>query len=89
MTPQTVDADNNSRLNKIVHVFDEQGRKTDGNGNFNDWWTAADAQSLFRRRCSSIDRPGWRGSRCRCRFPFRVMDARRSARITSNTTVPP
>jgi putative endopeptidase len=79
MTPQTVNAYNNSRLNEIVfpaailqppffnleaddavnyggigavigheigHAFDDQGRKTDGNGNLNDWWTEADAAAF-------------------------------------------
>jgi putative endopeptidase len=79
MTPQTVNAYNNSRLNEIVfpaailqppffnlqaddavnyggigavigheigHAFDDQGRKTDGDGNLNDWWTEADAKAF-------------------------------------------
>src|SRR5580693_6230246 len=29
---------------EITHVFDDQGRKFDLNGNLHDWWTPADAQ---------------------------------------------
>lgn len=79
MTPQTVNAYHNPRLNEIVfpaailqppffnlqaddavnyggigavighemgHAFDDQGRKTDSDGNLNDWWTEADAQAF-------------------------------------------
>ncbi|HWE47759.1 MAG TPA: M13-type metalloendopeptidase [Caulobacteraceae bacterium] len=28
---------------EMTHGFDDQGRKSDGNGNLTDWWTAADA----------------------------------------------
>ena len=79
MTPQTVNAYHNSRMNEIVfpaailqppffhlnaddavnyggigavigheigHAFDDQGRKTDGDGNLKDWWTEADASAF-------------------------------------------
>jgi len=79
MTPQTVNAYHNPRMNEIVfpaailqppffnpqaddavnyggigavigheigHAFDDQGRKTDSNGNLNDWWTEADAKAF-------------------------------------------
>ena len=31
---------------EISHGFDNQGRKSDGDGNLRDWWTAADAQAV-------------------------------------------
>jgi predicted metalloendopeptidase len=31
---------------EISHGFDDQGRKSDGDGNLRDWWTAADAQAF-------------------------------------------
>ena len=34
---------------EIGHGFDDQGRKSDGEGNLRDWWTAADAQSYQAR----------------------------------------
>jgi predicted metalloendopeptidase len=79
MTPQTVNAYHNPRMNEIVfpaailqppffnfeaddavnygaigavigheigHAFDDQGRKTDGDGNLNDWWTESDAEAF-------------------------------------------
>jgi predicted metalloendopeptidase len=79
MTPQTVNAYHNPRMNEIVfpaailqppffnlaaddavnygaiggvigheigHAFDDQGRKYDGDGNLNDWWTEADAEAF-------------------------------------------
>jgi predicted metalloendopeptidase len=79
MSPQTVNAYHNPRMNEIVfpaailqppffnfeaddavnygaigavigheigHAFDDQGRKTDGDGNLNDWWTDADAEAF-------------------------------------------
>lgn len=82
MTPQTVNAYHNPRMNEIVfpaailqppffnleaddavnygaigavigheigHAFDDQGRKTDGDGNLNDWWTEADAKAFKAR----------------------------------------
>ncbi|MEZ5944420.1 MAG: M13-type metalloendopeptidase [Planctomycetaceae bacterium] len=86
MTPQTVNAYHNPRMNEIVfpaailqppffnpnaddavnyggigavighetgHAFDDQGRKTDGDGNLNDWWTDADA-TAFRERAQAL-----------------------------------
>jgi len=88
MTPQTVNAYNNSRLNEIVfpaailqppffnleaddavnyggigavigheigHAFDDQGRKTDGDGNLKDWWTESDAEAFTARAKALID----------------------------------
>ena len=34
---------------EIGHGFDDQGRKSDGEGNLRDWWTAADAQNYQAR----------------------------------------
>ncbi|HEY9516764.1 MAG TPA: M13 family metallopeptidase [Gemmatimonadaceae bacterium] len=34
---------------EIGHGFDDQGRKSDGEGNLRDWWTAADARSYEAR----------------------------------------
>ncbi len=31
---------------EVAHLFDDQGRKVDGEGLLNDWWTAADARSF-------------------------------------------
>ncbi|MDB4885058.1 MAG: Metallopeptidase [Gemmatimonadetes bacterium] len=31
---------------EIGHGFDDQGRKSDGEGNLRDWWTSADAQAF-------------------------------------------
>jgi len=86
MTPQTVNAYHNPRLNEIVfpaailqppffnleaddavnygaigvvighemgHAFDDQGRKTDANGNLRDWWTEADAKA-FQDKASML-----------------------------------
>lgn len=45
----STDAENYGHIGAIVgheltHGFDDQGRKFDGNGNLNDWWTAEDAK---------------------------------------------
>lgn len=86
MSPQTVNAYFNPRLNEIVfpaailqppffaldaddavnyggigavighevgHAFDDQGRKTDGNGNLNDWWSEADA-AAFKGKAAAL-----------------------------------
>lgn len=34
---------------EISHGFDDQGRKSDGDGNLRDWWTAADAKNFEAR----------------------------------------
>jgi predicted metalloendopeptidase len=34
---------------EISHGFDDQGRKSDGDGNLRDWWTAEDAQAFEAR----------------------------------------
>ena len=34
---------------EIIHGYDDQGRKFDGDGNLRDWWTAADAASYDQR----------------------------------------
>jgi predicted metalloendopeptidase len=34
---------------EISHGFDDQGRRSDGEGNLRDWWTAADAQAFEQR----------------------------------------
>lgn len=34
---------------EFSHGFDDQGRKYDGNGNLNDWWTEADAAAFAER----------------------------------------
>ena len=34
---------------EIGHGFDDQGRKSDGEGNLRDWWTSADAQAYQAR----------------------------------------
>ncbi len=38
---------------EISHGFDDQGRKSDGNGNLRDWWTAEDAKK-FEERASKL-----------------------------------
>ncbi|AHG88548.1 peptidase M13 [Gemmatirosa kalamazoonensis] len=38
---------------EIGHGFDDQGRKSDGDGNLRDWWTSADAQA-FEARASKL-----------------------------------
>ena len=88
MTPQTVNAYYNPRMNEIVfpaailqppffnleaddavnyggigavighemgHAFDDQGRKTDGDGNLNDWWTNQDAAAFKARSQALVD----------------------------------
>lgn len=34
---------------ELSHGFDDQGRKSDGDGNLNDWWTADDAREFSAR----------------------------------------
>ena len=88
MTPPTVNAYYNSRLNEIVfpagilqppffdanaddavnyggigtvighemtHGFDDQGRKSDADGNLKDWWTSEDAEN-YKARSSVIEK---------------------------------
>jgi predicted metalloendopeptidase len=88
MSPQTVNAYHNARLNEIVfpagilqppffnleaddavnygaigavigheigHAFDDQGRKTDGDGNLKDWWTDADAAAFTARAQALVE----------------------------------
>jgi predicted metalloendopeptidase len=38
---------------EIGHAFDDQGRKSDGEGNLRDWWTPADAKA-FEERASRL-----------------------------------
>jgi putative endopeptidase len=38
---------------EISHGFDDQGRKSDGEGNLRDWWTAEDA-SAFEQRATAL-----------------------------------
>ena len=38
---------------EIGHGFDDQGRKSDGEGNLRDWWTAADA-TAFEERATKL-----------------------------------
>jgi predicted metalloendopeptidase len=86
MSPQTVNAYHNPRLNEIVfpaailqppfftaeaddavnyggigavigheigHAFDDQGRKTDSDGNLKDWWTEQDA-AAFKAKAEAL-----------------------------------
>ena len=88
MTPQTVNAYHNARMNEIVfpaailqppffnptaddavnygaigavigheigHAFDDQGRKTDGDGNLKDWWTEADATAFTAKAQALVE----------------------------------
>ncbi len=40
---------------EISHGFDDQGRKSDGNGNLRDWWTEADTREFNARAQVIID----------------------------------
>jgi putative endopeptidase len=40
---------------EIGHGFDDQGAKFDGNGNLNDWWTAADKREFQKRTRALIE----------------------------------
>ncbi|HET9986159.1 MAG TPA: M13-type metalloendopeptidase [Longimicrobiales bacterium] len=43
---------------EISHGFDDQGRKSDGDGNLRDWWTAADAKAFEERATKLADQYG-------------------------------
>lgn len=40
---------------EFTHGFDDQGRRSDGNGNLRDWWTAEDANQFRERAQRMID----------------------------------
>ncbi|MCB0282197.1 MAG: hypothetical protein KDF60_06430 [Calditrichaeota bacterium] len=40
---------------ELTHGFDDQGRKSDGDGNLNDWWTDEDAKKFEERAQVMID----------------------------------
>ena len=40
---------------EFSHGFDDQGRKTDGDGNLRDWWTEADATEFTARAQGLVD----------------------------------
>lgn len=40
---------------EITHGFDDQGRRYDGNGNMNDWWTEDDNEKFIERAQVVID----------------------------------
>ncbi len=40
---------------EMTHGFDDQGRKFDGNGNLNEWWTPADSAAFDARAQKVID----------------------------------
>ncbi len=40
---------------ELTHGFDDQGRKFDGNGNLNDWWTPEDAKAFEQRASCIVD----------------------------------
>ena len=35
---------------EMTHGFDDQGRKSDGDGNLNDWWTEQDGKEFEAAR---------------------------------------
>ena len=43
---------------ELTHGFDDQGRKFDGNGNLNDWWTPEDAKAFEQRASCVVDEYG-------------------------------
>ncbi len=52
--PQADDATNYGGIGYVIghemtHGFDDQGRKSDAQGNLRDWWTPADAQAFDQR----------------------------------------
>jgi putative endopeptidase len=40
---------------EMTHGYDDQGRKFDGDGNLNDWWTPADAKAFEDRSQKLVD----------------------------------
>jgi len=40
---------------ELTHGFDDQGRKFDGDGNLNDWWTPQDAKAFEQRASCIVD----------------------------------
>ncbi|HVJ85566.1 MAG TPA: M13 family metallopeptidase [Caulifigura sp.] len=56
--PNADDAVNYGGIGMVIghetgHAFDDQGRKTDANGNLNEWWTAEDA-SRFKVKAQAL-----------------------------------
>jgi predicted metalloendopeptidase len=52
--PEADDAVNYGAIGAVIghemtHGFDDQGRKSDGDGNLNDWWTRSDSEQFERR----------------------------------------
>jgi predicted metalloendopeptidase len=43
---------------EISHGFDDQGRKSDGDGNLRDWWTEADASAFTQRAAMLTEQYG-------------------------------
>ncbi|HEY0016864.1 MAG TPA: M13 family metallopeptidase [Longimicrobium sp.] len=43
---------------EISHGFDDQGRKSDGQGNLRDWWTAEDAAAFEQRATMLVNQYG-------------------------------
>jgi len=43
---------------ELTHGFDDFGRQFGANGNFDDWWTAADAQEFEKRSACLVDQYG-------------------------------
>lgn len=43
---------------EITHGFDDQGRKSDADGNLRDWWSEADAREFERRAAKLVEQYG-------------------------------
>ncbi|HYE95083.1 MAG TPA: M13 family metallopeptidase [Rubricoccaceae bacterium] len=57
------DATNYGAIGAVIghefsHGFDDQGRKSDGDGNMRDWWTEADAAEYTRRASAIVEQYG-------------------------------